>query len=90
MDRMYVEGHRPAMGWWDAHGFHAACECGAESGPCPSRATAEKVIQVHLMAEAERGVVVIEQDDAAEAPDEPAPDYDGDGPVPYGSFPAGF
>ncbi len=79
---MYLEGHRPALGWWDAAGWHAACECGWESGPLGGGPKGgEKALAIHLGEVGERAVTIIEQD-AVELPDEPE--------GVYGRFPEGF
>jgi hypothetical protein len=90
MAAISVEGHRPAMGWWDGNGFHAACECGWESGPCPglrgkARRTAETRLAEHLDSTAETGVVVIDQEPVEAEDDTPV-----SGLVPYNVFPEGF
>lgn len=78
MMSVYLEGHRSTMGWWDGHGFHAACECGFETGGCPgtarsARNTAEARLAEHFASVEDRSVTVIEQD-AVELPDDEFPE----------------
>lgn len=69
-DRIYIEGHRPAMGWFEGAGFVASCDCGWVTGPQSTRAAAEKKLQVEHLADMEtRHAVIIEQE-AVEAPDD--------------------
>lgn len=75
-DRIYVEGHRPAMGWFNGNGFVAACDCGYTTDPQRTRNQAEKVLQATHLADMEQRHSVIIEQDAVEAPDEPSPDDD--------------
>lgn len=62
-DRVYVEGHEPAPGWRTGPGrYHAACSCGAESGPQPSERARREWFAGHELELAESAGVVIEQD----------------------------
>lgn len=74
VDRIYIEGHRPAMGWFNGNGFIAACDCGYTTDPQRSRSQAEKVLQATHLADVEQTATTIIEQDAVELGDEPAPD----------------
>lgn len=77
--RVYVEGHRRLRGARTRHGFVSFCECGWESPLCQTTSRAEETQQIHAALMAERAATVIEQDDAAELPDD-APFDEGEAP----------